>query len=47
MRLILARILFAFDLDLSADSKSWLHNQETYLLWNKPPLNVHLVEVSK
>lgn len=47
MRLILARILFVFDLRIADDSKNWLRGQKIYQLWQKPPLNVHLTPVSR
>jgi cytochrome P450 len=42
MRLILARILFNFDLTLAPDSREWRKNQAVYTFWQKPPLNVYL-----
>lgn len=39
MRLILAKILYHFELELQPDSESWDH-QRTYLMWEKGPLNV-------
>ncbi|OCK73119.1 cytochrome P450 [Lepidopterella palustris CBS 459.81] len=41
MRLILARIIWNFDMELSSDSQDWA-NQEMYILWDKGPLNVKL-----
>lgn len=41
MRLILAKVLFNFDIELLPDSKRW-DNQRTYLMWEKGPLNVSL-----
>ena len=46
MRLILTRILFSFDLDLSQDSMNWLTAQEAHLLWRKPALNVKLTPIA-
>jgi hypothetical protein len=40
MRLILARILYAFDLSLDPSSADWM-NQRNYLMWEKGPLLVH------
>ncbi|KAH7324854.1 putative cytochrome P450 monooxygenase [Stachybotrys elegans] len=45
MRLILARILFDFDLSLAEDSQDWTKDMKCYLLWKKPDLNVYLVPV--
>ncbi|KAK1991551.1 cytochrome P450 [Colletotrichum falcatum] len=43
MRLILARVVWAFDLRLDeASSRGWLDGQRCYILWSKPPLMVHL-----
>ncbi|KJK61356.1 Cytochrome P450 [Aspergillus parasiticus SU-1] len=41
MRLILARVLYNFDLELDVRSENW-SQQETYILWNKPGLYVRL-----
>ncbi|KAL3420963.1 Isotrichodermin C-15 hydroxylase 11 [Phlyctema vagabunda] len=41
LRLILARVLYAFDLEL-LDSDWDPEQQKVYLLWQKPPLNVRL-----
>jgi cytochrome P450 len=41
IRLILARLLFNFDMELCDESKDWL-NQKTYLVWQKPALMVRL-----
>ncbi|KAK8080401.1 hypothetical protein PG997_008219 [Apiospora hydei] len=46
MRLILAKIIFNFDLHLADDSKDWLDRQGVYFLWEKPALHVHLTPVS-
>ena len=42
MRLILARIIFNFDLKLADDSKDWMRKQKIFFLWEKGPLNVYL-----
>ncbi|KAK9773833.1 putative Cytochrome P450 ClCP1 [Seiridium cardinale] len=42
MRLILAKILFSFDLRLADDSKNWIDRNKVYFLWLKPDLNVYL-----
>lgn len=42
MRLILARLLYGFDMKLAEDSKDWLDDQKIYLFWRKDALNVHL-----
>ena len=43
--LILARILFTFDLELSLESVKWLKAQKAYLLWRKPALIVKLIPI--
>lgn len=42
MRIILARVLWNFDLSLADESKDWLRRQKIYLLWEKSPLYVYL-----
>lgn len=42
MKLILARLLFNFDLTLAEESTGWMDNQKAYNLWSKPPLFMHL-----
>ncbi|KXG49876.1 Cytochrome P450, E-class, group I [Penicillium griseofulvum] len=37
MRLILARVLWKFDLELCEESQAW-NDQKSYTLWDKPPL---------
>ncbi|KAH8808674.1 toxin biosynthesis cytochrome P450 monooxygenase [Xylogone sp. PMI_703] len=43
MRLILARILWNFDLHLTPGTENW-ENQEMYILWQKGPLKVTITE---
>ena len=45
MRIILARVLFEFDLELMESSKSWLEDLENFTLWQKDPLMVKLKPV--
>ncbi|XPS69788.1 hypothetical protein M3J09_002040 [Ascochyta lentis] len=45
-RLILARILFSFDIKLAESSRGWM-NQKHHILWDKPPLNVYLSQVTR
>ncbi|KAI8965007.1 putative cytochrome P450 [Daldinia sp. FL1419] len=47
MRLILARIIFEFDMKLSEDSQRWIERQGTFLLWDRIPLNVTLTPVKR
>ncbi|KXH62845.1 cytochrome P450 monooxygenase [Colletotrichum nymphaeae SA-01] len=41
MRLILARIIWNFDLELAPESKSWADGQKVFFFWDKPPLWVY------
>ncbi|KAK1636086.1 cytochrome P450 [Colletotrichum phormii] len=45
MRIMLARLLWNFDLVLAEDSKAWVETQKIYTLWEKGPLNVYLKPV--
>lgn len=47
MRIILARVIFNFDLKIAEESKGWMESQKIYLLWQKGPLNVHLTPVNR
>jgi len=47
MRLIAAKVLFSFDLELSDESKDWLKNNKVFGLWEKPPLMVKLRPVKR
>ncbi|KAK8062765.1 Cytochrome P450 [Apiospora hydei] len=42
MRLILARVLWNFDIKLCDESKGWKESQKTYNVWDKTPLMVIL-----
>lgn len=43
MRLVLARLFFAFDLELADVDDVWdWGSQETFIFWEKKPLNVRL-----
>ncbi|KAH7080753.1 cytochrome P450 monooxygenase-like protein [Paraphoma chrysanthemicola] len=47
MRLILAKILFTFDLELVDKKTDWMRGQKLFTLWNKPPLMVNLKPVKR
>ncbi|RYO89206.1 hypothetical protein DL766_003612 [Monosporascus sp. MC13-8B] len=47
MRLILAKIVWNFDMVLEDDSRDWLEDQKSYVLWDKPSLNVRLTPVAR
>ena len=42
MRLILAKIMWNFDLSLHPDSKDWMQGHHAFSLWQKPDLNVYI-----
>ncbi|KAI1317563.1 putative cytochrome P450 monooxygenase [Xylariaceae sp. FL0255] len=45
MRLILAKIIFNFDMRLDDGAREWLSTQKAYVIWDKPPLPVYLKPV--
>jgi cytochrome P450 len=45
MRLVMAKVLYAFDFELAAESDGWLE-QNTYVLWEKKPLICRLKAVN-
>jgi len=47
MRVILAKVLFHFDMHLQTESKDWLSQNKLYTLWEKPALMVELKPVGK
>nr|ACN71233.1 cytochrome P450 ClCP1 [Colletotrichum lindemuthianum] len=47
MRIIVARMLFNFDMRIANDSLDWMGRQKIYLLWEKGPLNVHLTPAKR
>ncbi|KAK4233267.1 Isotrichodermin C-15 hydroxylase [Achaetomium macrosporum] len=47
MRLILARIIYDFDLRLADECKHWLQRGRVYTVWRKPPLYVYLTPVKR
>ncbi|KAE8379705.1 cytochrome P450 [Aspergillus bertholletiae] len=46
MRLILAHIIFNFDMKLSDDSQDWIQ-QKNHVMWKKGPLKVQLTPINK
>ncbi|OLN81715.1 Isotrichodermin C-15 hydroxylase 15 [Colletotrichum chlorophyti] len=42
MRIMLARLIWNFDLVLADDSRGWMEKQKIYTLWEKGSLNVYL-----
>ncbi|KAL1606170.1 hypothetical protein SLS60_003571 [Paraconiothyrium brasiliense] len=47
MRLILAKVLFKYDLVLSNKTQDWIEEQRVFTLWEKPSLMVHLRPVQR
>ncbi|KAI0395986.1 isotrichodermin C-15 hydroxylase [Xylariaceae sp. FL0594] len=47
MRIILARIIFDFDLKLSDSSKDWVDRQKAFALWDRIPLEVYITPARK
>lgn len=45
MRLILAKIIYNFDIRIADDSKNWVNGQKAYAVWHKPDLNVYLKSI--
>lgn len=44
-RVILAKLIYNFDVELMPESSEWLTNQKNYIAWHKPPLIVKLTPV--
>lgn len=47
MRLILAKIIFNFDMRIADESRGWLDGQRAFTVWDKPPLQVYLTPVKR
>lgn len=47
MRLIMARIIYNFDIELQEDSKGWATEQKHYWIWEKPELHVKVYPAGK
>ncbi|KAI0013292.1 putative cytochrome P450 [Xylariaceae sp. FL0662B] len=47
MRLILARIVYDFDMKLADESQRWIERQRAFSLWDRIPLYVHLTPVKR
>lgn len=47
MRLILARLLWRFDLELAPDCHDWMEGQKIYGFWVRPPLMCRLSAVAR
>lgn len=47
MRVILAKIVFSFDMELQDKELDWIGVQKVFALWEKPALNVKLTPVQR
>jgi hypothetical protein len=47
MRLILAKVLFNFDIELVDKTQEWMKGQKVFTLWDKPSLMVKLHSVQR
>ncbi|KAI0377117.1 cytochrome P450 [Hypomontagnella monticulosa] len=47
MRLILAKIVYNFDMTIADECRNWIYGQKSYTLWDKPDLNVYLTPVPR
>lgn len=43
MRLILARIIWNFDMRLADPHRDWVDNNEVFAVWERNPLDVYLL----
>ncbi|KAF4778885.1 cytochrome P450 ClCP1 [Colletotrichum scovillei] len=47
MRLILARLIWNFDIEIDEDDKDWAKKQQVFILWDKGPLKARLTPVMR
>ena len=47
MRVILAKVLWHFDLELRPGMDDWLERHKLFMLWEKPALMVRLTPVER
>lgn len=47
MRLILAKVLWHFDVELVQPGNEWMRDQRVFALWEKPALEVRLTPVKR
>jgi len=45
MRLMMAHLLWNFDMEIDGESRNWLVNQKVFVAWEKPPLKVKLINI--
>ncbi|KAI1657391.1 cytochrome P450 [Daldinia decipiens] len=46
-RVILAKLVYNFDIELVPECRNWLESQKNYIAWHKPPLMVKLTPVQR
>ncbi|KAI1823870.1 putative cytochrome P450 monooxygenase [Xylaria intraflava] len=46
MRLILAKIVYNFDLSIAEESRDWMRGQKAFEIWDKPALHIDLKPVA-
>lgn len=42
MRIILAKIIWNFEMKLTEESRRWTESQKAWVVWDKPALEVYL-----
>lgn len=48
LRLVLAHMMYSFDMEVQNDSRHWAQDQKNlFIVWDKPPFNVRLRPVEK
>lgn len=47
MRVVMARMVFEFDMELSERSKNWLKEAKVYTIWKKTELFLRLTPVKR
>jgi cytochrome P450 len=45
MRVILARLLWNFDIELCQESRNWVEGMKVFMIYQRPPLKVILTQV--
>jgi len=45
MRLILAKIIYNFDMKLAEGSERWIERQKAFNVWDRIPMNAYLIPV--
>lgn len=46
-RLIICKLLWAYDLELLPEKESWMSKQKGFFVWIKPPLMVRLKQAQR